>query len=97
MKINPTLDRIIVKKVEFNNIYKSTIILTGKNKDDMNKLIYEVVECGPGGKVNNDNVQIVVKSGDLVIIPEYIGSEINIDNVQYRVVRQSDILAILEI
>lgn len=96
MKINPTLDKIVVKKIEFEEVYKSSIILTSKNQDDMNKLIYEVIECGPGGMVNNNEVIITVKPGDKVIIPEYIGSEINIDNVQYRIVKQSDILAILE-
>lgn len=96
MKINPTLDKIVVKKIEFEEVYKSSIILTSKNQDDMNKLIYEVIECGPGGMVNDNEVIITVKLGDKVIIPEYIGSEINIDNVQYRIVKQSDILAILE-
>lgn len=96
MKINPTLDKIVVKKIEFEEVYKSSIILTSKNQDDMNKLIYEVIECGPGGMVNDNEVIITVKPGDKVIIPEYIGSEINIDNVQYRIVKQSDILAILE-
>lgn len=96
MKINPTLDKIVVKKIEFEEVYKSSIILTSKNQDDINKLIYEVIECGPGGLVNDNEAVIVVKPGDKVIIPEYIGSEINIDNVQYRIVKQSDILAILE-
>ena len=96
MKINPTLDKIVVKKIEFEEVYKSSIILTSKNQDDINKLIYEVIECGPGGMVNDNEVIITVKPGDKVIIPEYIGSEINIDNVQYRIVKQSDILAILE-
>lgn len=96
MKINPTLDKIIVKKIKFEEIYKGSIILTSKNQDEINKLIYEVIECGPGGMINDNNINIVVKPGDKVIIPEYIGSEINIDNVQYRIVKQSDILAILE-
>ena len=96
MKINPTLDKIVVKKIEFEKLYKGSIILTSKNQDNINKLIYEVVECGPGGIRNKDNVKIVVKPGDKVIIPEYIGSEINIDNIQYRIVKQADILAILE-
>lgn len=96
MKINPTLDKIVVKKIEFEEVYKGSIILTSKNQDSINKLIYEVIECGPGGMVNKDDVKIVVKPGDKVIIPEYIGSEINIDNIQYRIVKQSDILAILE-
>lgn len=96
MKINPTLDKIVVKKIEFEKVYKGSIILTSKNQDNINKLIYEVVECGPGGIIDKDDIKIVVKPGDKVIIPEYIGSEINIDNVQYRIVKQSDILAILE-
>ena len=91
MKINPTLDKIVVKKIEFEKLYKGSIILTSKNQDNINKLI-----CGPGGIINKDNVKIVVKPGDKVIIPEYIGSEINIDNIQYRIVKQADILAILE-
>lgn len=95
MKINPTLDKIVVKKIEFEKLYKGSIILTSKNQDNINKLIYEVIECGPGGIVNDSNVEIVVKPGDKVIIPEYIGSEINIDNNQYRIVKQSDILAVL--
>ena len=49
MKINPTLDKIVVKKIEFEKLYKGSIILTSKNQDNINKLIYEVVECGPGG------------------------------------------------
>lgn len=96
MKINPTLDKIVVKKIEFEEVYESSIILTSKNRDNINKLIYEVIECGPGGIINKDNIKIVVKPGDKVIIPEYIGSEINIDNIRYRIVKQDDILAILE-
>lgn len=96
MKINPTLDKIIVKKIDYDTVYKGSIILTNQSKNNINKLLYKVVECGPGGMINDENVEIVVNPGDKVIIPEYIGSEINIDNEDYRIVKQSDILAILE-
>lgn len=96
MKINPTLDRVIVKKVDFDEIYKSNIILVNSSKNDINKFIYEVCEVGPGGIVNEENIEMIVKPGDKVIIPEYIGSEINIDNQLYRILRQKEILAIVE-
>ena len=86
----------IDKDIDLYNNDKYTSFYCKINQDNINKLIYEVVECGPGGMVNKDDIKIVVKPGDKVIIPEYIGSEINIDNIQYRIVKQSDILAILE-
>lgn len=96
MNINPTLDKIIVKKIDYDEIYNGSIILTNQSKNNINKLLYEVVECGPGGVVDEEEIKIVVNVGDKVIIPEYIGSEINIDGIDYRIVKQSDILAILE-
>ena len=96
MKINPTLDRVVIKKCEFKDIYKTNIILSSSSKNEINKLIYEVIEVGPGGKVAGNEVNMVVKPGDKVIVPEYIGSEINIDNEQYRIIKQNDILAIIE-
>lgn len=96
MNINPTLDKIIVKKIDYDKIYQGSIILTNQSKNNINKLLYEVVECGPGGVVDEEEIKIVVNKGDKVIIPEYIGSEINIDGIDYRIVKQSDILAILE-
>lgn len=96
MKINPTLDRVIVKKVDFEELYKGSIILINSSKNDINKYIYEVMEVGPGGKINNEFIEMCIKPGDKVIIPEYIGSEINIDNQTYRILRQKEILAIVE-
>ena len=96
MKINPTLDRIVIKKCNFEDVYNSSIILVNKAKNDINKLIYEVVECGPGGMVAGNNIEIMVKPGDKVIVPEFIGSEIHIDEEDYRIIKQSDILAIVE-
>ena len=96
MNINPVLDKILVKKCNFDDIYKSSIILSNLSKNNLNKLIYEVVEVGPGGIVNGVNVNITVKPGDKVIVPEFIGSEILIDSINYRIIKQDDILGILE-
>ena len=96
MKINPTLDKVIVKKIDFDELYNGSIILVNSSKNDINKYIYEVIEVGPGGLVNKENIEMIVKPGDKVIIPEYIGSEISIDNQLYRILRQKEILAIVE-
>ena len=96
MNLNPTLDRVVVKKCNFDEVYKTNIILVNSAKNDINKLIHEVVEVGPGGMVNGYEVIMNVKIGDKVVIPEYIGSEIHIDNEDYRIVKLSDILAIVE-
>lgn len=96
MKINPTLDKVIVKKIDFDELYNGSIILVNSSKNDINKYVYEVIEVGPGGLVNKENIEMIVKPGDKVIIPEYIGSEINIDNQLYRILRQKEILAIIE-
>jgi len=96
MNINPTLDRVIIKKCKFEEIQKTSIILTNNAKNDINKYIHEVIEVGPGGIINDVDVKIVVKPGDKVIVPEWIGSEINIENENYRIVKQSEILAIIE-
>lgn len=97
MKLNPTLDKIVVKKCNFDEMYKSSIVLVESSKDSINKLIYEVVETGPGGMVAGNEVVMTVKPGDKVIIPEFIGSEINMDNEQYRIIRLQDILATVEV
>lgn len=96
MNLNPTLDRVVVKKCNFDEVYKTNIILVNSAKNDINKLIYEVVEVGPGGIVGGHQVDMIVKPGDKVIVPEYIGSEIHIDNEDYRIIKQSDILATVE-
>lgn len=96
MNLNPTLDRVVIKKCNFEEVYKTNIILVNSAKNDINKLIYEVVEVGPGGNVDGHNIEMTVKPGDKVIVPEYIGSEIHIDNEDYRIVKLSEILAIIE-
>ena len=96
MNLNPTLDRVVIKKCNFDDIYKTNIILVNSAKNDINKLIYEVVEVGPGGMVNGHQIDMIVKPGDKVIVPEYIGSEIHIDKEDYRIIKQDDILATVE-
>ncbi len=96
MNLNPTLDRVVIKKCNFDEVYKTNIILVNSAKNDINKLIYEVVEVGPGGIVNGHNVEMTVKPGDKVIVPEFIGSEIHIENEDYRIIKLSDILATVE-
>lgn len=96
MNINPTLDRVVIKKCNFDDVYESKVILITSAKNDINRLIHEVVEVGPGGIVNGHDIKMVLKPGDKVIVPEYIGSEIHIDDEDYRIVRQSDVLAVLE-
>ena len=96
IKINPTLDRVVVKKADAEMVQKSSIILTNKVKNDINKFMYEVIAVGPGGIIDGIQVDMIVKPGDYVLIPEFIGSEINIDNEDYRIVKQSEILAICE-
>lgn len=96
MIINPTLDRVLIKKCKFDEVFKSSLELVDAAKNNINKLIYEVVEIGPGDVINNNEIIMDVKPGDKVIVPEYIGSELYIDNIQYRIVKMSDILAVLE-
>lgn len=96
MNLNPTLDKVVIKKCNFDDIYKTNILLVNSSKNDINKLIYEVVEVGPGGMVGGYQVNMTVKPGDKIIVPEYIGSEIHINNEDYRIIKQSDILATIE-
>ena len=96
MNLNPTLDKVVIKKCNFDDIYKTNILLVNSSKNDINKLIYEVVEVGPGGIVGGYHVNMTVKPGDKIIVPEYIGSEIHINNEDYRIIKQSDILATIE-
>ena len=97
MNLNPTLDRVVIKKCNFDEVYKSSIILINSSKNDINKFIYEVVEVGPGGIINGNEVNIMVKPGDKVIVPEYIGSEIHIEHEDYRIIKYDEILATVEL
>ena len=94
MKLTPLADRVILKMVEAEETTKSGIILTGTAKEKPS--IAEVISVGPGGMVDGKEVIMTVKVGDKVITSQYAGSKVTLENVEYIVVRQSDILAIVE-
>ncbi len=94
MTIKPLSDRVVLKTVEAEETTKSGIILTASAKEKPE--IAEVVAVGPGGKVDGNDVEMFVKVGDKVITAKYSGTEVKVDGVEYSIVRQSDILAIVE-
>ena len=94
MTIKPLCDRVVLKSVEAEETTKSGIILTASAKEKPE--IAEVVAVGPGGKVDGNDVEMFVKVGDKVITAKYAGTEVKVDGEEYSIVRQSDILAIVE-
>ena len=94
MRIKPLGDKVVVKMVENVEETKSGIILTGTAKEKPQ--FAEVVAVGPGGDVDGKEVKMHVKVGDKVITSKYSGTDVKIDDNEYTIVKQSDILAIVE-
>ncbi len=94
MKLKPLADRVVVKMVEAEEKTKSGLILTGSAKEKPE--VAEGGAVGPGGVVDGKEVKMTVKKGDKVITSKYSGTEVKMDGVEYNIVRQSDILAIVE-
>jgi chaperonin GroES len=94
MILKPLADRVIIKQVAAEETTKSGIILTSSAQEKPQ--VYEVLEVGPGGLVDGNEVKMVVKKGDRVITGKYSGTEVKIDGEEMTIVRQSDILAIVE-
>ena len=94
MNLKPLADRVIIKMVEAEETTKSGIILTGSAKEKPE--VAEVIAVGPGGMVDGKEVVMTVKVGDKVITSKYSGTEVKVDGEEYTIVRQSDILAIVE-
>lgn len=94
MTIKPLTDRVVVKMVEAEETTKSGIILAAAAQEKPQ--IAEVVAVGPGGMVDGKEVTMYVNVGDKVITSKYAGTEVKLDNQEYSIVRQSDILAIVE-
>ncbi|MCG4525664.1 co-chaperone GroES [Intestinimonas massiliensis] len=94
MKLKPLADRVIIKMVEAEEKTKSGIILTGAAKEKPE--VAEVIEVGPGGLVDGKEVKMAVKKGQKVITSKYAGTEVKVDGEEYTIVRQNDILAIVE-
>lgn len=94
MKLKPLADRVIIKMVEAEETTKSGIILAGSAKEKPQ--IAEVIAVGPGGIIDGKEIVMTIKIGDKVITNKYAGTEVKIDGTEYVIVRQSDILAIVE-
>ena len=94
MTIKPLADRVVVKAVEMEETTKSGLILPGSAKEKPE--VAEVVAVGPGGLVDGTEVVMTVKVGDRVITSKYAGTEVKCNGTEYNIVRQSDILAIVE-
>lgn len=94
MTIKPLADRVVVKMVEAEEKTKNGIILTASAQEKPQ--VAEVVAVGPGGVVDGHEVKMEVKVGQKVITGKYAGTEVKADGVEYNIVRQSDILAIVE-
>ena len=94
MKIIPLADRVVIKTVEVEETTKGGLILTGSAKEKPQ--VAQVIAVGPGGVVDGKEVTMQVKEGQKVVYSKYAGTEIKIDGEEYKIVRQSDILAIVE-
>ena len=94
MKLTPLADRVILKTVEAEETTKGGIILTASAKEKPS--VAEVVSVGPGGMVDGKEVVMSVKPGDKVITDKYSGSNVKIGDEEFTIVRQGDILAIVE-
>ena len=94
MKLTPLSDHVIIKMVEVEETTKSGIILTASAKEKPS--VAQVIAVGPGGMVDGHDVVMTVKVGDKVITSKYSGTEVKLEDEEYIVVRQSDILAIVE-
>lgn len=94
MKIRPLADRIVIKMVEAEETTKSGIILAGSAKEKPQ--VAEVLAVGPGGVVDGKDVKMELKVGDKVLMSKYAGTEVKIDGEEYTILRQSDVLAVVE-
>ena len=94
MKIRPLFDRVVIKSIDSEETTKSGIVLPGAAKEKPR--MAEVIAIGPGGNVDGKEIAMQVKVGDKVIYSKYAGNEVKLDGTEYIVIRQSDILAVVE-
>ena len=94
MKLVPLGDRVVIKQLVAEETTKSGIVIPGQNKEKPQQA--EVIAVGPGGMVEGKEVKMEVKVGDKVLINKYAGTEVKVDGEESIIVRQSDILAIVE-
>ncbi len=94
MKLVPLGDRVVLKQLEAEETTKSGIVLPGQAKEKPQQA--EVVAVGPGGMIDGKEVKMEVKIGDKVICSKYSGTEVKLDDGEYLIVKQNDILAIVQ-
>lgn len=94
MKLKPLADKVVLKQIEAEEKTKGGIILTSAGQEKPE--IYEVIAVGPGGVIDGQDVEMEVDPGDKVIMGKYSGTKVKIDGTDYTIVRQQDILAIVE-
>ena len=94
MNIKPLADRVVVKMTELEETTQSGIILAAAAKEKPQ--VAEVLAVDPGGIVDGKEVEMYVKVGDKVITSKYAGTEVKLNKEEYIIVRQNDILAIVE-
>ena len=92
--IRPILDRVLIKMEEIEETTKSGIILSANSKEKPQ--IAEVIAVGPGGVIDGNEVKMFLKEGDRVIASKYAGTEVKYEGAEYIILKQSDILAIVE-
>ncbi len=94
MNLKPLADRVILKMMEAQETTKGGLILTDSAQEKPE--VGEVISVGPGGNVEGKEIVMTVKPGDKVIASKYAGTVVKVDDEEYTIVRQNDILAIVE-
>ncbi len=94
MKIKPLGDKVVIKMLECEETTKSGIVLPGSAKEKPQ--VAEVVAVGPGTVVDGNEVKMEVKVGDKVLTSKYSGTEVKLDGEEYTILKQGDILAVVE-
>lgn len=94
MKLVPLDDKVVLKKLQAEETTKSGIVLPGQDKEKPGQ--GEVIAVGPGGVVEGKEIKMQVKAGDKVVYSKYSGTEVEFDGEKFLIVKQSDILAVIE-
>ena len=94
MKLKPLADRVVLKQRAAEERTASGLFLASSAQEKPE--IYDVIEVGPGGLVEGNQVEMIVKAGQQVLVGKYSGSKVKLDDEEYTIVRQSDILAVIE-
>lgn len=94
MKLVPLGDKVIIKQMDAEEKTKSGIVLPTQSKEKPQQA--EVIAVGPGGEINGNKVEMVLKVGDKVLYPKYSGTEVKFEEETYIVIKQSDVLAVVE-